>query len=89
MNGITKETRRESHQKTEKPKRYDQILTVLAAGKELTAREIAYALGYSDLNAVKPRLTELCGRGAVDASGKKYDPLTQRTVAVYRRITHA
>lgn len=87
MNEITIETRRESHQKTEKPKRYDEILTVLTAGKELTAREIAYALRYSDLNAVKPRLTELCRKGTVEAVGKKYDPLTQRNVAVYRRIT--
>lgn len=89
MNEITMETRRESHQKTEKPKRYDEILTVLTDEKELTAREIAYALGYNDLNAVKPRLTELNRKGVIDAVGKKYDPHTQRNVAVYRRIKHA
>ena len=52
----------------------------------MTARQIAYKLGFSDLNSVKPRLTELVQAGKVEVVEKAYDSNTQRHVAVYRRI---
>ena len=52
---ITKETRRESY--IQRPvSRVNQILDFMG-DKDMTARQIAYGLGYKDLNAVKPRLT--------------------------------
>lgn len=83
---ITTETRLESFLKTPTNKREQMILEALGAG-EMTARQIAYKLGFSDLNAVRPRLTELKEKGIVEASGKAYDNLTQRNVALFRRVS--
>ena len=82
-NTITKETRQESY--VVRPKRTVQILAVLGE-REMTAREIAYEMGYSDLNAVKPRLTELKEIGIVEVVGKKKDLVTDRNVAVWRKV---
>lgn len=79
---IAKETRREGHASVDKAARYALILGVLR-GREMTAREIAYALGFRDLNAVKPRLTELCKGGRVQRTGKKKDCVTGVRVSVY------
>jgi len=54
--------------------------------KEMTARMIATELGFSDMNAVKPRLTELKNKGIIEASGKAYDALTKRSVALFRKV---
>ena len=81
---ITKETRLESY--LQRPvKRCDEILAVMG-DKPMTAREIAYALGFNDLNAVKPRLTELKNEGKVIVIGKARDNVTKRKVAVWRAI---
>ena len=79
-NRITKETRFESYITTPTDRRKKLILYVM------TARKIAYKLGFSDLNAVKPRLTELVKAGKVEVIDKAYDNATKRRVAVYRRI---
>lgn len=82
MMGITEETRLEGY--ILRPvKRCDEILEFMG-DRELTARQIAYGMGYSDLNAVKPRITELKKAGKVEAVGKTKDDLTGRNVAVYR-----
>ena len=81
---ITQETRLESYIKTEPSKRQKLILSALT--KPMTARQIAYELGFKDMNAVKPRLTELVKAGKVEAIEKAYDEATGRSVAVYRRI---
>ena len=81
---ITTETRRESHKKTDKVTRQFVILDTLG-NEEMTAREIAYKLHYTDLNAVKPRITELMKLGRIEAVGKKLDSVTNRMVAIYRR----
>lgn len=73
---ITEETRREGHEAIDKAKRQAMILGCLH-GRKMTARQIAYELGFSDLNAVKPRLTELRKAGRVKAVGKQKDPLTR------------
>lgn len=87
MNNITQETRRESWGKTQphiRP-RAQEILRALGA-REMTAREVMEAMGYTDPNMVRPRLTELVGREVVKVSGRRYDPATERTVAVYKAV---
>ena len=81
---ITEETRLESYIATPTSERKQMILTVLG-DRQMTARMIAYALGFRDLNAVKPRLTELKKEGRVKVVGKAYDKLTQRSVAVFQK----
>ena len=80
---ISKECQLESWKKFDNAKRCRMILD--AMDKPMTAREIAYKLKFYDLNAVKPRLTEMKARGTVEVIGKAYDALTERNVSVYRR----
>ena len=84
---ITQETRRESNVKTDRETRYQKILAILKPGVEMTAREVKDALGFDDMDAVRPRLTELCLKGILETvpDKKKYEPSTNRWVAVYRR----
>ena len=81
---ITEETRLESYIRTPTSERKQMILTILG-DKQMTARMIAYALGFRDLNAVKPRLTELKKEGRVVVVGKAYDEMTDRRVAVFQK----
>lgn len=81
---ITEETRLESYINTPTSERKRMILTILG-DKQMTARMIAYTLGFRDLNAVKPRLTELKKEGRVKVVGKAYDATTDRRVAVFQR----
>ena len=85
---ITKETRLESYIKTPTAERKKMILAVLG-DKQMTARMIAQALGFSDLNAVKPRLTEMKNDGTVEVVGKAYDSLTDRNVALFQKTKSA
>jgi hypothetical protein len=59
---------------------------VLKDYNTMTARQIAYKLGFSELNTVRPRLTEMARKGTVEVVGKAYDKATERNVAVYRRV---
>lgn len=83
---ITHETRYESFSALQVAERKKKILSVLY-GRELTAREIASELHFSDLNAVKPRLTELCHANIIEPVAKKYDAVTDRNVSVYRVVS--
>ena len=85
MNGVTFETRGESIASVSRIKRGQMILDALGHD-EMTAREIAYKLGFSDLNAVKPRLTEMRDAGIIETCGKKKDEITSRRVAVWKRV---
>ena len=80
---IPKECQLESFKKLDNAKRCRMILSQL--DKPRTAREIAYRLGFSDLNAVKPRLSEMKARGTVEVTQKEKDSITNRNVSVYRR----
>ena len=80
---IPKECQLESWKKFDNAKRCRMILDVM--DKPMTAREIAYKLKFSDLNAVKPRLTEMKARGTVEVIRKEKDSITNRNVSVYRR----
>ena len=79
---VTQETRREAYRN--RPTRNAVILDALGR-EELTAREIAYRLGFTDLNAVKPRLTEMKEAGILIADKKTLDTVTGRKVALWRR----
>lgn len=91
---ITEETRREAHEKIKpkKPVRKKIILDALDWYGENTASGLAHLLcnlGYIPhpvRNYVHPRLNELEKAGLVKVCGKKKDPSTGRTVAVYRRL---
>ena len=82
-NTISKDCQLESFKKLDNAKRCRMILSQL--DKPRTAREIAYRLGFSDLNAVKPRLSEMKARGTVEVIRKDKDSITKRNVSVYRR----
>lgn len=82
---ICQETRFESFMQCEPNKRCRMILDALG-DKEMTARQIARALGFWERNAVAPRLTEMVDRGEVEVTGKAFDELTKRNVSTYRRV---
>lgn len=81
---ITKETRLESYLKTECSNREKLILSALT--KPMTARQVAQSLGFTERNAVAPRLTEMVDKGWVEIAGKAYDKVSKRNVAVYRKV---
>ena len=79
---ITKQTRREAY--ISRPVTRAADILEFMGDKEYTARQIAYGMGFTDLNAVKPRLTELKAAGLVEVAGKAYDETTKRRVAVWK-----
>lgn len=48
----------------------------------MTDREVMETLGYKDMNAIRPRITELLKEGALQEWGNKKDSLTLRRVRV-------
>lgn len=54
-------------------------------GRQMTARELAFELGFFERNATAPRLTELEQRGLVKVVGTRKDPITKVKVRVYGR----
>ena len=84
----TRETRLASLLKTDKQTRQRQILDAWPDGPA-TAREIGKKLGYADLNAVKPRITELVRKGRLVEAGQKYDQVTDRNVTCWRKAANA
>lgn len=87
----TAQTRRESHRKTNKENMYSKVLEVLES-EDLTAREIAEQLynngeiAYPARAVIQPRITELVEAGLIKVTGKKYDGVTKRNVATYRKV---
>lgn len=88
---ITKETRRESHEATDKTPLKQKVLAVLS-GKTLTAQEIAEEMyrrrwiAYPARAVIQPRITELVQAGAIEAVGIKWDAATERNVAAYKVV---
>lgn len=88
---ITQETRKESHEKTDKLTLRKAVIETLGS-KELTANEIAAEmhkagrLPYPARAIIQPRITELVQEGVLEAVGKKLDTETERTVAVYKVV---
>ena len=83
---ITTASRRDSLYKLDRRTRKEQILAVMSVDKPMTAREVAHKLGFHDLNAVKPRLTELCKEDKVAAVTRKYDQTTGVKVSAYIKL---
>lgn len=87
---ISFETRRESNDKVDKKKRYNQIKEILKEWGELTAKQIAVIMqkkGYiptSERNFTSPRLTELCISGEVEIVGKEKCEFTGKKVSVFK-----
>ena len=81
---ITKNNQLESYLKIDRNTRYKEILRALT--KPMTARQLAYKMNFYDLNAVKPRLTEMRDMGWVKPVGKHFDQITERNVTVWERV---
>lgn len=78
-------TRNESNEKVDRATRYKEITDLLKINPQgLTARQIAYGLGFRERNATAPRLTELVKKGLVIEDGTRWDEFTKRNVAVYK-----
>lgn len=63
-------------------RRARQIVDWLELHPGKTDREIMLGLGYSDMNAVRPRVTELIDAGAVVEVASKRCQLTGKTVRI-------
>ena len=81
---IPRQTRRASHEAMDKETRKKRILECLEV-REMTAREIAWKLGFHERNAAAPRLTELRKAGRVEPCGIRIDDTTGRPVTVWRK----
>ena len=86
MSPITENTRYEAYTMRPGKTRKRDILAILG-DREMSARMIAWRLGYTDMNAVRPRLTEMTKEGFVEVCGTDIDNVTGRRVAKYRRLT--
>jgi predicted transcriptional regulator len=60
------------------------VLGVIRQLGECTDREIKDKLGFKEMNAVRPRITELKKAGYIEECDKKKDELTGKTVRVLR-----
>lgn len=78
---ISSECRKAAYE--QRPVRYQKILDFIG-DKELTARDVCYGLGYSEPNAVRPRMTELKDAGILIVIGKRKDDVTGVKVSVYK-----
>ena len=83
MTEVTRETRRESY--IAKPSQRKTAILAALGDDKLTAREIAQRMNYSDMNMVRPRLTELLDEGIIETLGSVKDDVTGRSVAVFAR----
>lgn len=85
---ITNETRRASYRQLKPQMRWGKILMTLK-GNQMTAREIATKLGFTDMNYVRPRISELQKYGVIQACGATVDPITHKTVAIFEIVEGA
>ena len=63
------------------------VYEVVSGSRELTDREVAEALGFSDLNAVRPRITELVRAHWLKETGRKICPVSGRPVRRVRALS--
>lgn len=69
----------------DREKRRAEVFEVyVKAGRSMTDREVCKALGYNDLNAVRPRCSELVDEGLLIEVGKTRCPITNRRVRLMR-----
>lgn len=61
--------------------RQSEIFDIFSkADKPLTDRDVLTIMGFSDMNCVRPRITELIKRGVLVEVSKVTDPFTFKTV---------
>ena len=64
----------EAYRTLDRRKRREAILQVFrTASDAMSDREVCLTLGYSDMNAVRPRITELRDEGMIIETGKQYE----------------
>ena len=65
-------------------KRELEVLVALRKLGSATDREVMIACDFTDMNSVRPRLTELIKDGVIEECGMKMDPVTDRQVRLVR-----
>ena len=78
------QTRLESYITRPQKTRKQQILEILG-DREMTARMILKRMKHSDMNFVRPRLTEMVKDGILEICGSAFDKETDRDTVIYRR----
>jgi predicted HTH transcriptional regulator len=63
-------------------RRAQQIIAWLEIHPRKTDREIMQGMGFSDMNSVRPRVTELVDSGRLVEVGEKVCPVTRKTVRI-------
>jgi DNA-binding Lrp family transcriptional regulator len=69
------------------PQRAQMILGALAELGRATDRQVCERLGFADMNACRPRISELIAAGVIEECGDILDPLTKRPVRVVRIVS--
>jgi len=62
--------------------RSHQIINLMLDEGPRTDRGIKTALGFEDMNAVRPRITELIEAGTLEEIGTMKDPITKKNVRI-------
>lgn len=78
------QTRLESYITRPQKTRKQQILEILG-DREMTARMILKRMKHSDMNFVRPRLTEMVKAGILEECGSAFDKETDKNTVMYRR----
>ena len=78
------QTRLESYITRPQKTRKQQILEILG-DREMTARMILKQMKHTDMNFVRPRLTEMVKDGILEICGSAFDKETDRDTVIYRR----
>lgn len=83
---ITKENRLESY--IQRPvTRQETIYQIMVRLNEpVTARQLGWYMRFKDLNAVKPRITEMYHDGKIRPCGKAFDQTTKRHVTLWEVV---
>lgn len=63
-------------------RRASAIVAFIAAHPRLTDREVMQGMGFSDMNSVRPRITEAIDSGELVEVGEKVCPVTRKTVRI-------
>lgn len=69
--------------------RQDRILGLIEQKPHSSDREILIAYGGTEMNQVRPRITELIDKGLVEESGNKKCQLTKRKVRTLRAVDYS
>lgn len=59
-----------------------KVLAAIETLRRASDREVMHALGFTDMNSVRPRITELIAEGLIEEVGSQEDPETKKAVRV-------